>query len=109
MRTANAFAAIALAVASTLTFAEGMSMPGKAAASAPTMPLVQAEVRKVDLQKGMVVLRHGEIPNLAMPAMTMGFDVADQRMLDGLKAGDKVRFQAEMVKGKATVTELKRE
>jgi Cu/Ag efflux protein CusF len=29
-------------------------------------------------------------------------------MLDGLKVGDKVRFQAEMIKGKATVTELKR-
>ena len=41
--------------------------------------------------------------------MTMGFDVADARMLDGLKVGDKVRFQAEMVKGKATVIELERE
>lgn len=109
MRTAKALAAIALAVSSALACAGGLSMPGKAAASAPAMPLVQAEVRKVDPKKGMVVLRHGEIPNLAMPAMTMGFDVADQRMLDGLKAGDKVRFQAEMVKGKATVTELKRE
>jgi len=25
-----------------------------------------------------------------MPAMTMGFDVADKKMLDGLKVGDKV-------------------
>ena len=58
---------------------------------------------------GESVLRHGDIPNLAMPPMTMGFDVADPRMLDGLKMGDKVRFQAEMVKGKATVIELKRE
>ena len=41
-----------------------------------------------------------------MPAMTMGFDVANKKMLEGLKVGDKVRFQAEMVKGKATVTEL---
>ena len=39
--------------------------------------------------------------------MTMGFDVADKKMLDGLKVGDKVKFQAEMVNGKATVTELK--
>ena len=89
--------------------AQGMNMPGKAAASAAAaaMPLVDAEVRKVDIEKGLVVLRHGDIPNLAMPAMTMGFDVADKKMLDGLKAGDKVKFQAEMVKGKATVTELK--
>lgn len=86
----------------------GMVMPAKAAASAVAMPLVQGEVRKVDLAKGLVVLRHGNIPNLAMPPMTMGFDVVDKKMLDGLKVGDKVRFQAEMVKGKATVTELKR-
>ena len=71
--------------------------------------LVQGEVRKVDVAKGLVVLRHGDIPNLAMPPMTMGFDVADPRMLDGLKVGDKVSFQAEMVKGNATVIELKRE
>lgn len=72
------------------------------------MPLVDGEVRKVDLSKGLVVLRHGDIPNLAMPGMTMGFEVADRKMLDGLKTGDKVKFQVEMVKGKATVTELKR-
>lgn len=89
--------------------AQGMKMPGKAAASAPpaAMPLVDAEVRKIDLEKGLIVLRHGDIPNLAMPAMTMGFDVGDKKMLDGLKVGDKVKFQAEMLKGKATVTELK--
>jgi Cu(I)/Ag(I) efflux system membrane protein CusA/SilA len=89
--------------------AQGMDMPMKPAsgASAAGMPLVDGEVRKVDLSKGLIVLRHGDIPNLAMPGMTMGFDVANKKMLDGLKVGDKVKFQAEMVKGKATVTELK--
>ena len=92
--------------------AEGMSMsmPMKPAASAAksAMPLVDAEVKKVDLEKGLVVLKHKDIPNLGMPAMTMGFDVADSKMLKGIKAGQKVRFQAEMVGGKATVTELHR-
>jgi len=89
--------------------AQGMDMPMKPAsgASAAGMPLVDGEVRKVDLSKGLIVLRHGDIPNLAMPGMTMGFDVADKKMLDGLKVGDKVKFQAEMIKGKATVTALK--
>lgn len=82
--------------------------PTQSAASAPALPLVQGEVRKVDRDKGLIVLRHGDLPNLAMPAMTMGFDVADKKMLDGLKVGDKVQFQAEMVQGKAVVTELKR-
>lgn len=71
------------------------------------MPLVDGEVRKLEPAKGQIVLRHGDIPNLAMPPMTMGFDVADPKMLQGLKVGDKVRFQAEMIKGKAVVTELK--
>lgn len=84
-------------------------MPKKpaASASASTMPLVDGEVRKVDIQKNLVVLRHGDIPNLAMPAMTMGFEVSDKKMLDGLKVGDKVKFQAEAINGKAMVTEMK--
>lgn len=86
-----------------------MSMPMQPSASASrsVMPLVDGEVRKVDMGKGLIVLKHGDIPNLGMPAMTMGFDVADRKMLKAVKAGDKVQFQAEMVGGKATVTELK--
>lgn len=81
--------------------------PSESASAASTpMPLVDGEVRKMDIEKGLIMLRHGDLPNLAMPAMTMGFDVADKKMLEGLKVGDKVRFQAEMVNGKATVTEL---
>jgi len=91
-----------------LSMAQSMQMPMKPAASssAAAMPLVNGEVRKLDPATGLIVLRHGDIPNLAMPAMTMGFDIAEKKMLDGFKVGDRVRFQAEMVKGKATVTEL---
>jgi Cu(I)/Ag(I) efflux system membrane protein CusA/SilA len=89
--------------------AQGMSMPMKPSASATkaTMPLVDAEVKKVDMEKGLIVLKHGDLPNIGMPAMTMGFDVADKKMLEGIRVGQKVKFQAEMVSGKATVTELK--
>jgi Cu(I)/Ag(I) efflux system membrane protein CusA/SilA len=38
--------------------------------------------------------------------MTMGFGVTNTKMLDGVKAGDKVRFHAEMMKGRPTVTRL---
>lgn len=112
MKITHLLSALALLAASS-AHAQGMSMsmPMKPAASAPaksSMPLVDAEVKKVDLNKAMVVLKHGDIPNLGMPGMTMGFDVADKKMLKGLKAGQKVKFQAEMVAGKATVTELKK-
>lgn len=76
-------------------------------ASAPALPLVAGEVQRVDLRSGLVVLRHEEIPSIAMEAMTMEFDVADRKLLKGLKVGDKVKFQAAMINGMATVTELK--
>jgi len=110
MKTLAALMAALLIGSTGLSMAQTMQMPMKASApaSAPSaMPLVNGEVRKLDPATGLIVLRHGDIPNLAMPAMTMGFEIADKKMLDGFKVGDKVRFQAEMLKGRATVTELK--
>jgi Cu/Ag efflux protein CusF len=82
-----------------------VAAPARAKSS---MPLVEGEIRKLDAATGLIVLKHGDIPNLGMPAMTMGFQVADRKMLAGYKPGDKVRFQAEMIKDTATVTELER-
>lgn len=109
MKTVHILAAAVALAAFTTTHAQDMKMPMKPAAGATSasMPLVDGEVRKIDAQKNLIVLRHGDIPNLAMPAMTMGFEVADKKMLDGLKVGNKVKFQAEAIKGKAMVTELK--
>ena len=100
---------VLMLIGATAVQAQGMYMPMKPAASAAgksAMPLVAAEVKKVDAEKGLIVLRHGDIPNLGMPGMTMGFEVADKKILKGVKAGQKVKFQAEMLAGKATVTEL---
>lgn len=107
MKFAHILAAAALTVAAG-AHAQDTPKPAKpaSAASKAAMPLVDGEVRKLDAAAGLIVLRHGDIPNLGMPGMTMAFDVADKKMLRDLKVGDKVRFQAEMVKGKATVTEL---
>lgn len=110
MKVATILFAFLLAAASGVQ-AQGMAMPMQPAASAAAKsaaPLVDAEVKKVDAARGHVLLKHGEIPNLNMGPMTMSFDVADRKMLKGLKAGQKVQFRAEMVAGKATVTEMKR-
>lgn len=69
-------------------------------------PQSDGEVRKVDSAQGKVTLRHGPLENLAMPAMTMVFKVADPKMLDGLKEGDKVKFTADKVNGAFTVTAI---
>ncbi len=76
------------------------------AAIAETVQLTDAEVRKVDKEAGKITLRHGPIENLEMPAMTMVFNVKDASMLEVVKAGEKVRFAAEKLKGNFTVTRI---
>ena len=69
---------------------------------------VDAEVRKVDTAQGKLTLKHGEIKNLDMPPMTMVFRVANKTMLDGLKAGDKVKVDVDKIDGQYTVVRLAR-
>lgn len=76
--------------------------PAAAAAAAQS----DAEVRKIDKEQGKLTLRHGPLKNFDMPAMTMVFRVADPKMLDGLKEGDKVKFNAGKVNGAFTVTAI---
>ena len=64
-------------------------------------------VKKVDAKSGKVTVKHEELKNLNMPAMTMVFRAKDKAMLDGLKAGSNIEFVAERIKGKLTLTEVK--
>ena len=68
----------------------------------------EALVRKVDPAAGQITLRHGAIPGMDMGAMTMVYSVKDKTLLDGLKAGDKVRFAAEKVDGSYVVTRIEK-
>lgn len=77
-----------------------------ASAAAAAAPLVDGEVRRVDREQGKVTLKHGPIPNLDMPAMTMVFKVADAKLLDAIKQGDKVKFAAVSAGGTYTVTAI---
>jgi uncharacterized cupredoxin-like copper-binding protein len=77
-----------------------------AATAAGIADMTDGEVRKIDLDAGKLTLKHGEIRSLDMPAMTMVFVVKDKRMLERLKAGDKVRFRAVNEGGVFTVTDL---
>ena len=72
-------------------------------------PYTEGEVRKIDKEAGKITLKHGPIANLEMPAMSMVFHAKDPRMLDEVKAGDKVRFRAEKIGGALTVTEIQPE
>ena len=69
-------------------------------------PFVAGEVKRIDKEGGKITLKHEAIPNLGMDGMTMVFRVQEAAMLDKVKAGDKVRFKADHVKGAFTVTEI---
>ena len=68
--------------------------------------MTDGEVRRVDKEAKKLTIRHGPLANLAMPAMTMVYQVADPAMLEQVKAGDKIRFEAEKVDGAFTVTKI---
>lgn len=76
------------------------------ASTAATADLADGVVRKVDKDAGKMTVRHGEIKNLAMPPMTMVFQVKERALLDKVKAGDKVRFRAEEIGGALVITAL---
>ena len=79
-----------------------LAMPGLAMAQSWT----QAEVRRVDRDAKKITLRHEAITNLDMSAMTMVFQVAEPAMLDAVKPGDRVRFEAEKIPGGYRVTRI---
>ena len=67
---------------------------------------VEGEVRKVDLLAKKITIKHKELKNLDMPAMTMVFQVRDPAMLEQVKPGDRVKFRADKVNGVFTVMEM---
>ena len=110
----NAFSKLALsttffgaaAFASAQDHAHGSHGTHSTAQATATAELVDGEVKKIDKDAGKMTLRHGELKNLNMPAMSMVFRVKDPAMLDQVKAGDKVKFAADRVNGAITVVEL---
>ncbi len=79
---------------------------GNLAAAQSSESMTNGEVRRVDKAAERITLKHEDIKNLEMPAMTMVFRVSDPAMLERVKVGDKVRFAAEDVKGNVTLMKL---
>lgn len=69
---------------------------------------VNGTVTKVDESQAKLTINHGPIKNLDMDGMTMVFRASDPAMLKGLKAGDKIKFDADRVNGQITVTKLQK-
>ena len=70
--------------------------------------LADGEIRKVDKEARKITIKHGPLQNLDMPAMTMVFQVKDPALLEQVKTGDKVKFEAQKLGGAFTVTKIER-
>ncbi|MBI3777639.1 MAG: copper-binding protein [Gammaproteobacteria bacterium] len=87
----------------------GMSGVGQAAPDGAAVPLRVAAadgaqaaaasavgvVQQVKPEEGKVKISHEPIAALGWPAMTMYFRVKDKAVLEGIAAGDRVRFDLE--------------
>ncbi|CAL75403.1 putative periplasmic copper binding protein [Bradyrhizobium sp. ORS 278] len=70
---------------------------------------ISGDVKKIDEAQGKITLHHGPAKSLGMDeAMTMVYRVKDAAMLKGLKAGDKVRFEAQEDAAGYTVTRIEK-
>ncbi|MEY9460471.1 copper-binding protein [Bradyrhizobium ottawaense] len=72
--------------------------------------LVDGEVKKIDERAGKITLKHGPIKNLDMEdeEMIMVFRVSDPSMLNQVKVGEKVQFDAERLTGGITITKIQK-
>lgn len=68
-------------------------------------PWVEGEVRRIDTGGQRLSVRHGPIPNLDMPPMTMFFQVSQPGLLNQVKVGERIRFSADKVNNQYTLME----
>ena len=92
-------------IAAAATFALVAGLPGVVLAQTAS---VDGQVTKINSQEGKMTLRHGPIKKLDMDSMTMVFRVKDPAMLKQVKVGDKVKFEADRVNGRLTVTKIEK-
>lgn len=77
-------------------------------AAAASAALTDGEVLRIDKVAGTATIKHGPMPKLDMPPMTMAYRVKDKAMLEQLKPGDKIRFDVDGVGGVFTVIRLEK-
>lgn len=84
------------------------SQAGSTIAPGTISDWADGEIRRIDRENGRLTIRHGDIPSLDMPPMSMVFGVRERGWLDSLKPGDRIRFKASVDQGsnKFTVVEL---
>lgn len=87
---------------------KGMAKPNAQASTTAASEFSEGEIRTLYKDEGQVTIKHGEIKNLHMSAMTMMFAVKEKSMLAKLQVGDKVKFKAIEKSGALLITEIKK-
>ena len=67
----------------------------------------KGEVKKVDTEQGKITIKHEEIKNLDMPAMTMVFRPVDPALINEIKEGDSAEFYFVDQNGRMMVQSVK--
>jgi len=71
--------------------------------------LTDGQVTKVDASASKITIKHGPMKKFDMEdGMTMVYRVQDPAMLTAVKAGDKVKFDADHVNGQFIVTKIEK-
>jgi Cu/Ag efflux protein CusF len=71
--------------------------------------MIEGQVTKVDSSAGKITIKHGPIKKLDMDeGMTMVFRAAEPSMLEGVKAGDRIKFDPDRVNGQFTVNKIQK-
>jgi Cu/Ag efflux protein CusF len=71
--------------------------------------LTDGLVTKVDASAGKITIKHGPMKKFDMDeGMTMVYTARDPALLEAVKTGDKVKFDAENVNGQFVVTKIQK-
>jgi Cu(I)/Ag(I) efflux system periplasmic protein CusF len=71
--------------------------------------MTDGQVVKVDQSAGKITIKHGPLKKFDMDeGMTMVYRVEDPAMLGSVKAGDKIKFDADRINGQFTVTRIQK-
>jgi Cu/Ag efflux protein CusF len=71
--------------------------------------MIDGTVTKVDQSAGKITIKHGPIKKFDMDErMSMVFRAEKLELLNGLKAGDKIRFAPDRINGQFTVTRIEK-
>jgi Cu/Ag efflux protein CusF len=71
--------------------------------------MVDGQVTKIDESAGKITIKHGPLKHFDMEeGMTMVFRAQDPAMLNTVKVGDKVKFEADRINGQFTVTKIQK-